>query len=89
MNLRATIRDFVRTEVEDRDGVFRSENCDEAINAAFRTRNAVVCNRKTGKECRYSFRSIKNIRLRILIQKLNPRIVEQNYRLSEFMSHEA
>ena len=37
--LRATIRDFVRSEVQERGGTFRSADCDEAVNAAFRARD--------------------------------------------------
>ena len=44
--LRATIHDFVRSEVHERGGPFRSADCDEAVNAAFRTRDA-VCNPAT------------------------------------------
>ncbi len=40
--LRATIRDFVRSEVQERGGTFRSADCDEAVNAAFRSRDAVI-----------------------------------------------
>ncbi|MXX91382.1 MAG: hypothetical protein F4Y68_19420 [Boseongicola sp. SB0665_bin_10] len=47
--LRATIRDFVRSEVEERGGTFRSADCDEAVNAAFRSRDAVIRKRKAGR----------------------------------------
>ena len=40
--LRATIRDFVHSEVEERGGTFRSADCDEAVNAAFRARDAAA-----------------------------------------------
>ena len=46
--LRATIRDFVRSEVQERGGTFRSADCDEAVNAAFRSRDAVIGKRKAG-----------------------------------------
>ena len=53
-NLRATIRDFARSGVAERGGVFRSADCDESVNAVFRTRNAVIRNRTKGLKCGFS-----------------------------------
>ena len=53
--LRATIRDFVRSEVEERGGAFRSADCDEALDAAIRTRDAVIRRRKEGEGCGFLF----------------------------------
>ena len=87
--LRATIRDFVRSEVEERGGAFRSADCDEALNAAFRTRDAVIRRRKEGEGCGFSFRSIGDIRQRIAVRKLSAGFVAQNVDLAEPMPDEA
>ncbi len=87
--LRATVRDFVRPEVRERGGTFRSADCDEAVNAAFRARDAVIRKRKAGGECRLSFRSIKDIRQRIVVQKLSGAFVARNLDLAEPMPDEA
>ena len=87
--LRATIRDFVRSEVQERGGTFRSADCDEAVNAAFRTRDAVIRRRSRGEGCRLSFRSVKDIRQRIAVQKLSGAFVAQNFDLAEPMPDEA
>ena len=87
--LRATVRDFVRSEVEERCGTFRSADCDEAVNAAFRARDAVIRRRSRGERCRLSFRSVKDIRQRIAVQKLSGAFVAQNFDLAEPMPDEA
>ena len=87
--LRATIRAFVRSEVEERGGTFRSADCDEAVNGAFRTRDAVIRRRKDGERCGFSFRSIKDIRQRIAVQKLSGAFVAHNFDLAEPMPDEA
>ena len=87
--LRATIRDFVRSEVEERGGTFRSADCDEAVNVAFRARDAVIRKRKAGERCRLSFRSIRDMRQRIAVQKLSAGFVAQNFDLAEPMPDEA
>ncbi len=87
--LRSTIRAFVRSEVEERGGVFRSADCDEAVNAAFRTRDAVIRRRKDGERCGFSFRSIRDIRQRIAVQKLSGAFVARNFDLAEAMPGEA
>ncbi len=87
--LRATIRDFVRSEAHERGGTFRSADCDEAVNAAFRARDAVIRKRKAGERCRLSFRSVKDMRQRIAVQKLSAGFVAQNFDLAEPMPDEA
>ncbi len=87
--LRATIRDCVRDEVDERGGTFRSADCDEAVNAAFRTRDAVIRRRSRGERCRLSFRSIKGMRQRIAVQKLSGAFVARNFDLAEPMPDEA
>ena len=87
--LRATIRDFVRCEVQERGGTFRSADCDEAVNAAFRAREAVLRRRSRGERCRLSFRSVKDMRQRIVVQKLSGAFVAQNFDLAEPMPDEA
>ena len=87
--LRSTIRAFVRSEVEERGGAFRSADCDEAVNAAFRTRDAVIRWRKDGERCGFAFRSIRDIRRRIAVQKLSGAFVARNFGLAEPMSDEA
>ena len=87
--LRATIREFVRSEVHERSGTFRSADCDEAVNAAFRTRNAVIRRRTEGERSGFSFRSIKDTRQRIAVQKLSGAFVAQNFELAEPMPDEA
>ncbi len=87
--LRATIRDYVRSEVHERGGTFRSADCDEAVNAAFRARDAVIRRRSRGERCRLSFRSVKDMRQRIAVQKLSGAFVAQNFDLAEPMPDEA
>ena len=87
--LRATIRDYVRSEVHERGGTFRSADCDEAVNAACRARDAVIRRRSRGGRCRLSFRSIKDMRQRIAVQKLSGAFVAQNFGLAEPMPDEA
>ena len=87
--LRATIRDFVRSEVEERGGTFRSADCDEAVNAAFRTRDAVIRKRKAGRKARLNFRSRNHVRQRMMVQKLSGAFVAQNFDLAEPMPEEA
>ena len=87
--LRATIRDFVRSEVQERGGTFRSADCDEAVNAAFRSRDAVIRKRKAGERCRLSFRSVKDVRQRLSVQKLSGAFVARNFDLAEPMPDEA
>ena len=87
--LRATIRDFVRSEVQERGGTFRSADCDEAVNAAFRSRDAVIGKRKAGERCRLSFRSFKDMRQRLVVQKLSGAFVARNFDLAEPMPEEA
>ncbi len=81
--LRATIRDFVRSEVHERRGTFRSADCDEALDAAIRTRDAVIRRRKEGKGCCLFFSSIGDIRQRIAVRKLSGGFVAQNVDLAE------
>ena len=88
-SLRSTIRDFVRSEVEERGGTFRSADCDEAVNAAFRTRDAVIRKRKAGRKARLNFRSRKHVRQRMMVQKLSGAFVAQNFDLAEPMPDEA
>ena len=87
--LRATIRDFVRSEVHERGGTFRSADCDGAVNAAFRSRDAVIGKRRAGKRCRLSFRSVKDVRQRLIVQKLSGAFVARNFDLAEPMPDEA
>ena len=87
--LRSTIRAFVRSEVQERGGTFRSTDCDEAVNAAFRTRDAVIRRRAKGERCGFSFRSIRDIRQRIAVQKLSGAFVARNFGLAEAMPDEA
>ncbi len=79
----------MRSEVEERGGAFRSADCDEAVNAAFRTRDAVIRRRKDGERCGFSFRSIRDIRQRIAVQKLSGAFVARNFDLAEAMPDEA
>ncbi|MYA89888.1 MAG: hypothetical protein F4X97_15795, partial [Boseongicola sp. SB0662_bin_57] len=87
--LRATIRDFVRSEVHERGGTFRSADCDEAVNAAFRTRDAVIRKRKEGRKSQLRFRSRKDVRQRMTVQKLSGAFVDRNLDLAEPMPEEA
>lgn len=87
--LRRTIRDFVRSEVSERNGVFYSAGGDEAVNAAFRTRDAVIRKRVEGKACDCSFRSLRDIRQRFHVQKLTPGFMEGNFDLTEPIPEEA
>ena len=87
--LRATIRECVRDEVSERGGTFRSADCDEAVNAAFRTRDAVIRKREAGRKARLNFRSRKHVRQRMMVQKLSGAFVAQNFGLAEPMPDEA
>ena len=59
------------------------------MNAAFRTRDAVIRRRKDGERCGFSFRSIRDIRQRIAVQKLSGAFVARNFDLAEAMPGEA
>ena len=83
--LRATIRDFVKAEVAERGGIFRSADCVEAVNAAFRARNTVIQNKKGDEKCDFSLRSIKDVRQRLMFQEPGPIYVEKNLYLIELM----
>ena len=87
--LRATIRECVRDEVGERGGTFRSADCDEAVNAAFRTRDAVIRKRKAGRKARLDFRSRKHVRQRMMVQKMSGAFVDRNFGLAEPMPDEA
>lgn len=89
MALRKIIRDFVSDECADRDEKFVSAWCDEAVMAAFRTRDAVIQSRKMGKSADYSFRSIKEIRQRFYVQKLAAGFVVREFSVSEKLPEEA
>lgn len=88
-NLRRLIREFVAEECAERDEKFVSAWCDEAVQAAYRTRDAVIEQRKRGEAADYSFRSIKDIRQRFYVQKLAARFLVQNFSLAEPIPQEA
>lgn len=89
VNLRRTIRDFVRSEVLERGGVFRSADCDESVVSAFVTRDAVIKKRKSGASCGYSFKSMKDATQSLIQQRLTPKFVRDNFDLSECLPEEA
>jgi putative transposase len=87
--LRRTIRDFVATECEERDEEFVSAWCDEAVNEAFRTRQAVIKERMKGEPAGFSFRSLKDTRQRFYVQKLAARFVTKQFSIAEQLPPEA
>jgi len=82
-SLRKTIREFVKSEVEERGEKFVSSGCDEAVASAFLTRDAVIRNRKNGKKCGFSFKSSKNPRQSFIWQKLSEGFVKKQFTLTE------
>ncbi|NIJ40237.1 putative transposase [Parvibaculum indicum] len=89
IELRRTIREFVAAECAERDEAFVSAWCDEAVLAAFRTREAVIGKRKNGESAGYAFRSLKDPRQRFYIQKLSAGFVAKQLSLSEGLPPEA
>lgn len=87
--LRATIREFVRDEAKERDGAFLSSGCDEAVNAAYATRDGVIRKRKSGEAAGYTFRSRKDVRQSFLFQKLSAGFVSKHFDVSERLPGEA
>lgn len=81
--LRKTIREFVKSEVEERGEKFVSSGCDEAVTSAFLTRDAVIRNRKKGKKSGYSFKSAKNPRQSLIWQKLSKGFIEKQFCITE------
>lgn len=87
--LRKTIREFVKSEVEERGAVFISSGCDEAVASAFLTRDAVIRNRKSGKRCGFSFKAAKNPRQSFIWQKLSRGFINKQFTITEECSEEA
>lgn len=81
--LRKTIREFVKSEVEERGEKFVSSGCDEAVASAFLTRDAVIRNRKKGKRSGYSFKAAKNPRQSLIWQKLSKGFIEKQFDITE------
>lgn len=87
--LRRTIRNFVADECKERDEKFVSAWCDEAVNEAFLTRQAVIRNRTRGQASGFAFRSLKDIRQRFYVQKLAAGFVAKQFALAEQLPEEA
>lgn len=82
-SLRKTIREFVKSEVEEREEKFISSGCDEAVASAFLTRDAVIRNRKQGKRSGFSFKAAKNSRQSLIWQKLSEGFIDKQFTLTE------
>ena len=89
INLRRIVRDFVRDEVAERNGTFMSASCDEAVLSPFLTQQAVIRERKKGKKCGFTFKSLKDFRQSFIVQKLAPGFVSRNFHCSEVIPDEA
>ncbi len=87
--LRRTIREFVRDEVSEREGAFRSSSVDEAVCEAFLAQKAIISKRKKGLPCGYSFRRRKSPKKSFVVQRLSPRFVQENFHVSEELPKEA
>ena len=87
--LRRTIRNFVADECREREEKFLSAWCDEAVNDAFLTRQAVIKSRMKGNSAGFSFRSLKDIRQRFYVQKLAAGFVAKQFSLGEPLPDEA
>lgn len=87
--LRRTIRQFVATESEERGEKFVSAWCDEAINDAFVTQQAVIKSRMKGESASFSFRSLKDVRQRFYVQKLAAGFVAKQFSVAESLPDEA
>ena len=87
--LRKIIRDFVADECSERDEKFVSAWCDEAVNEAFATRQAVIKKRMKGESAGFSFRSLKDIRQRFYVQKLAAGFVAKQFSVAEQLPGEA
>jgi hypothetical protein len=62
---------------------FVSAWCDEAVNEAFVTRQAVIKKRMKGETAGFSFRSLKDIRQRFYVQKLAAGFVAKQFSVAE------
>ncbi|MBO9428341.1 zinc ribbon domain-containing protein [Sulfitobacter sp. R18_1] len=89
INLRRTIREFVASEVAERGEGFASAACDEAVLSAFNTRDAIIRERRQGKKCGFTFKSLKDVRQSFIIQKLAPGFVTRHFDVSEDLPEEA
>lgn len=88
-SLRKTIREFVKSEVEERGETFISSGCDEAVASAFLTRDAVIRNRRQGKKSGFSFKAAKNPRQSLIWQKLSKGFIENQFHITEDYPEEA
>lgn len=82
-HLRKTIREFVKSEVEERGEKFLSAGCDEAVASAFLTKDAVIRNRTQGKKSGFSFKAAKNPRQSLIWQKLSKGFIEKQFYITE------
>ena len=89
IELRKTIREFVKSEVEERDGFFFSSGLDESVLSAFVTRDAIIRERRKGKRSGFSFRSKRTPRQGFLVQKLSLGFLEKRFNLTEEIPEEA
>ena len=87
--LRRTIRNFVADECREREEKFVSAWCDEAVNDAYVTRQAVIKSRMKGEAAGFRFRSLKDIRQRFYVQKLAAGFVAKQFSLGEQLPKEA
>ena len=88
-NLRRIVREFVREEVNERGGSFRSADCDESVLSAFLTRDAVIKKRQKGLQCGFTFKSLKDVNHSFILQKLTKKFIKDNLILTEEIPEEA
>lgn len=87
--LRKIIRECVEVEVAERGDRFFSAGCDEMIDQAFTTRDAVLSKRRKKMSAGYSFKSMKNVRQMFLIQRLTRGFVKKNCITTEEVPEDA
>jgi putative transposase len=86
--LRKLIREYVKSEVEERQAEFVSSSCDESVLAAFLTRDAIIRQRKNGFAAKFSFKSLKDVKQTFILQRLSQGFVDKQMLLTERLPKE-
>jgi len=85
-DLRKKIKIQVKAEWEGRN--YRAEVAGEAVRDAFKTRSAVISERKKGVRCDYKFRSVKEVRQSFVEQRLTKKFMG-NFFVTEEIGEES
>jgi len=85
-DLRKKIKIQVKAEWEGRN--YRAEVAGEAVRDAFKTRSAVISERKKGLKCDYKFKSVKEVRQSFVEQRLTKKFMG-NFFVTEEIGEES